>query len=145
MFKTSIGMSFPGTCEKAFNFYKSVFGGEFMGFAKIGDDAYTKEHSPKEEHGKVAFVALQVGDMIIGAADAPESDIKQLTTGNTLSIALMPDSKKEADELFKKLSAGGKVTAEMTDYPWGYIGSLTDKFGVGWGVWYQPPPPPKEK
>lgn len=139
MFKTSIGMRFPGTCEKAFNFYKSVFGGEFIDFIKIGDDPYTRENFPKEEHGKVAYVALQVGDMIIGADDAPDSAMKQLTSGNMLSIGLLPDSKKEADELFKKLAAQGKVITAMTDYPWGYIGSITDNFGISWGIWYKPP------
>jgi PhnB protein len=140
MLKTGIGIRFPGTCEKAFNFYKSVFGGEFIDFIKIGDDPYTRENSPKEEHGKVAYVALQVGNMIIGADDAPDSAIKQLTSGNMLSIGLVPDSKKEADRLFKALSASGNITSAPTEYPWGYLGGLIDKFGISWGVWYRPPP-----
>jgi PhnB protein len=141
MIRTDIGIRFPGTCEKAFNFYQSVFGGEFLAFIRIGDDPYTKANSPKKEHGKVAFVALQLGNVILGGDDAPEDQMKQLVPGNMLGIGVEPDSKKEADRLFKGLSAGGKVTAEMTDYPWGYIGSIQDKFGVAWTVWYKPPPP----
>ena len=139
MLKTGIGLRFPGTCEKAFNFYKSVFGGEFIDFIKIGDDPYTRENSPKEEHGKVAYVALQLGNVIIGGDDAPEADIKQLSSGNMLSIGVIPDSKKEADRIFKGLSAGARAITEMADYPWGYIGSVLDQYGVNWGVWYQPP------
>ena len=143
MLKTGIGLRFPGTCEKAFNFYKSVFGGEFIDFIKIGDDPYTRENSPKEEHGKVAYIALQLGNVIIGGDDAPDADMKQLSSGNMLSIGVMPDSKKEADRIFKGLAAGSKSITEMTDYPWGYIGSVLDKYGINWGVWYQPPPPAK--
>jgi PhnB protein len=139
MFKVNIGSSFPGTCEQAFNFYKSVFGGEFLDFIRIGDDPYTKANSPKEEHGKVAFVALQLGDVIFGGADAPSGAMSQLTPGNMLSISVQPDSRKEADRIFQGLAAEGKVTTEMTDYPWGYIGSIADNYGINWGVWYIPP------
>ncbi len=144
MLRVDIGARFPGTCEEAFNFYKSVFGGEFLDFIRIGDDPFTKANSPEEEHGKVAFVALQLGNVIFGADDAPEAQMKQMTPGNMLSISVEPDSKKEADRIFKGLSAKGKVTAPMTDYPWGYIGSVLDNFGVNWGVWYKPPPPAKK-
>lgn len=141
--KCGIGISFPGTCEKAFNFYKSVFGGEFIGFTKIGEDPYTRENSPKEEHGKVAYVALQVGDMLIGGDDAPDSAITQLTPGSMLSIGLLPDSKGEVDRIFQALSVDGSDIEKPTEYPWGYLGSLTDKFGIRWGVWFIPPPQEK--
>jgi PhnB protein len=144
MIKANIGASFPGTCEKAFNFYKSVFGGEFLDFLRIGDDPYTKANSPIEDHGKVAFVALKIGDVIFGAADAPADAISSLVEGNMLSISVQPDSKAEADRLFKGLAEGAKAVTEMVDYPWGYIGSVTDKFGINWGVWYIPPPPAKQ-
>jgi PhnB protein len=143
MFKVNIGARFPGTCEQAFRFYMSVFGGEFLEFLRIGDDPYTKAHSPKEEHGKMAFVSLQLGNVIFGGDDAPENIAGQLTPGNMLGISVEPDTKKEADRLFKALAAGGKATMEMTDYPWGYIGSVTDKFGINWTVWYMPPRPEK--
>ena len=139
MLTTGIGLRFPGTCEEAFNFYKSVFNVEFINLTKIGDDPYTRENSPKEEHGKVAYVALQVGNVIIGGDDAPEADMKQLTAGNMVSIGVLPDSKDEVDRIFNALAVGGKVTTKPTEYPWGYLGSLTDKFGIGWGVWYVPP------
>ena len=56
-----------------------------------------------------------------------------------MSIGLIPDSKKEADRIFKGLAAGARAITEMADYPWGYIGSVLDQYGVNWGVWYQPP------
>jgi PhnB protein len=143
MITTGIGLRFPGTCEMAFNFYKSVFGGEFLGFVRIGDDPYTRENSPKEDHGKVAYVALQLGNVIIGGDDVPDSDLKQLSSGNMLSIGVLPDSREEADRIFKGLSAESKTITEMVDYPWGYIGGVQDKYGVNWNVWFKPPPSEK--
>jgi PhnB protein len=137
--KINIGLRFPGTCEEAFKFYRSVFLSEYLDFIRIGDDPYTKANSPEEDHGKMAYVALQIGNVIIGGDDAPGSAKMQPVPGNILSVSIEPDSKIEADRLFKGLSLGGKVSMEMTDYPWGYIGSVTDRFGVNWGVWYIPP------
>lgn len=139
MRRVDIGARFPGTCEQAFNFYKSVFGGEFLDLVRIGDDPYTKANSAKEEHGKVAFVALQLGNVIFGADDAPEDSAGQLIPGNMLSIGVEPDTNEEADKLFKGLAAGARVTTAMADYPWGYIGSVTDKFGISWTIWRKPP------
>jgi PhnB protein len=139
MFKVDIGARFPGTCEQAFNFYKSVFGGEFLDFIRIGDDPYTKANSPIEEHGKVAFVALQLGNVIFGGDDALAGTASSLVAGNMLGVSVEPDTKAEADRLFKDLAAGSKASTEMVDYPWGYIGTVTDKYGINWTVWYQPP------
>jgi PhnB protein len=60
--------------------------------------------------------------------------------GNNISINLEPDSREEAERLFKALSAGGKVGMELAEMFWGgYFGSITDKFGVQWMFNYQPP------
>jgi len=48
-----------------------------------------------------------------------------------------PDSKEEADRIFRALSAGGSVEMQIADQPWGdYRGSFKDKFGVLWMVDY---------
>jgi len=53
--------------------------------------------------------------------------------GNALYINLETDTRQETDQLFAKLSAGGKVSTPMQAQFWGaYYGSLTDKFGVNW-------------
>jgi PhnB protein len=63
----------------------------------------------------------------------------KLNQGNTLYISLHPDSREEADRLFKGLSEGGTVEMPMEDQFWGdYFGSFVDKFGIGWMVNYNP-------
>ncbi len=133
MLKTGIELSFPGTWEKAFNFYKSIFGVEFIGFIKIGDDPYTRENSYKEEHGKATCVALQLGNVIIVGDEAPGADIKQVSSGNMMSIGIVPDSKEKANRIFNGLAEGARAIKKMADYPLGYIGSVLDQYVVNWG------------
>ena len=65
------------------------------------------------------------------------------TQGNNFSISVNAGSRDEADRLFNGLSTGGKVTMPMNTTFWGsYFGMLTDKFGIGWMVSFEPP---KEK
>jgi PhnB protein len=143
MVEVSLGLTFPGTCEQAFNFYKSVFGVEFLGIIRLGDDPYTAANTPKAEHGSVAGVAIKLGDIVIGGADTTPSSGQKVTHGNAISIIVEPDNKAEADRYFHALAAGGKIITQITDFPWGYYGSLTDKFGISWVAWYKPPQPPK--
>ena len=69
--------------------------------------------------------------------DAPESMGFKLNKGNNVYISLHPDSRKEADRLFIRLSEAGVIEMAMQDMFWGdYYGSLTDKFGIHWMVNY---------
>jgi len=138
MVKVNIGLTFPGTCEQAFNLYKSVFGGEFIEFIRNGDHAYTAENTPKEHHSKIAYVAMKIGEMLIEGDDTIESPANKVVTGNNLGITIVNETKFEADRIYKALSPGAKTQYPMTDYPWGYLGGVVDKFGVKWTVWYKP-------
>jgi PhnB protein len=70
--------------------------------------------------------------MLMGT-DAPESMGFNLTRGNNVHINLEPDTRGETDQLFRRLSEGGKVETPLQVMFWGdYFGSLTDKFGVQW-------------
>jgi PhnB protein len=67
--------------------------------------------------------------------DAPESMGFSVVQGNAIHINLEPDTREEADRLFKALSNGGKVEMPLQDMFWGaYFGSCTDKYGVKWMV-----------
>ncbi len=143
MLKTYIGLKFPGTCEKAFNFYKSIFKVEFNHFTRMRDDALTDAGTPPIDKDKVAYAEMTLGGLTITGDDARESIGEKVTRGDMAIIIVEPDSKKDVDRLFKALAAGGKVLTEPTEYPWGYLGGLIDKFGIKWGVWHRPPRPPK--
>ena len=85
----------------------------------------------------VALPINDKGDVLMGSDTMPSAG-HVLTEGNNLQISLHPDSREEADRLFKGLSAGGNVEMEMQDTFWGaYFGSFSDKFGVRWMVNFQ--------
>ena len=133
-------LNFAGNTEEAFQFYKSVFGGEFLTLQRFKD---TPEAGriPENEKDKVMHVALPIGTgNLLMATDALESMGQKLTQGNNFYITIDPETKEEAERLFKGLSAGGKVEMPMQDAFWGgYFGMLKDKFGIQWMVNYVAP------
>ena len=137
MARVSTYLNFPRNTEEAFNFYKSVFGGNFNGqIARFSDIPPQDGMPPLAEADKnlVMHIELPVtgGHMIMGT-DAPESFGFNVNFGNNVHINLEPDTRAETKKLFEAMSAGGRVTMELQDMFWGaYYGSCTDKFGVQW-------------
>jgi PhnB protein len=130
-------LNFPRNTEDAFNFYRSVFGGEFVGgisrFREIPPSEKTPP-LPEEDKYLVMHIALPIlnGHVLMGT-DAPESMGFKVTFGNNVYISLHPDTREETRRLFKALSNGGKVEMELQDMFWGdYYGSCSDKYGVQW-------------
>jgi len=130
-------LNFPGTTEEAFNFYKSVFGGEFSMLQRFGD-APGCENVAESDRNKIMHVSLPISDgYVLMATDATESMGFKLNVGNNSYICISPDSKEEATRLFNGLSAGGNIEMPLQDMFWGaYYGSFTDKFGIKWMVNY---------
>lgn len=138
MAKLNPYLNFDGKAEEAFNFYKSVFGGEFRGgIMRMGDQPACGDLSDDEKN-RVMHIALPIsGGNLLMASDIIPSAGHQLTIGNNNYISIFPESKEEADRLFNGLSAGGKVEMPMQDQFWGdYFGSFRDKFGVCWMINY---------
>jgi PhnB protein len=142
MAQTSTYLNFPRNTEEAFNFYKSVFGGDFQDgkIHRFGEIPPMEGAPPMADADKnlVMHIALPIlGGHLLMGTDAPESMGFKVNKGNNVHISLHPDSKKEADELFSKLSAGGEVEMPMADMFWGdYFGSVKDKFGIHWMINY---------
>ncbi len=139
MARVSTYLNFERNTEEAFNFYKSVFGGEFIGGISHFSDIPPQKDAPlmkEEDMGLVMHVALKItGGHILMGTDAPESMGFKLRQGNNVYINLEPDSREEADRLFQALSSGGIVEMKMQDMFWGaYFGSLKDKFGIHWMI-----------
>ena len=130
-------LNFNGNTEEAFNFYRSVFGGEFLALMRFKDTPGCGE-IPESDKERIMHVALPIGNgNVLMATDALESMGQKLTFGNNFYISLAPESKAEAERLFNGLSEGGKIGMPLQDMFWGaYWGSLTDKFGVQWMVNY---------
>lgn len=137
MTTVNVYLTFPGNCEEAFNFYKSVFGGEFSYVGRFGEmPAGEGPPIPEESKNKIMHIGLPIGgDTMIMGSDTGGEWAKDYKVGNNFSISINTDSKANADRLFNGLSAGGKVTMPIADMFWGdYYGMFTDKFGINWMV-----------
>lgn len=138
MASVSTYLNFPGHTEQVFNFYKSVFGGEFFGggFMRFGDVPPSPDMPACSDAEKnlVMHVELRIlGVHSLMGSDAPESMGFKVTTGNNIYINLQPDTRAETDRLFAALSEGGRVDMPMQDMFWGdYFGSCVDKYGINW-------------
>ena len=137
MAKLNPYLNFNGNTEEAFNFYKSVFGGEFITLQRFRDTPESDKIA-EADRDKIMHVALPVGPgNILMATDALESMGQHLKVGNNITLSIDADSEAEADKLFQALSAGGKVVMPLEKAFWGaYFGMLTDQFGIQWMVNY---------
>ena len=140
MTKLNAYINFAGNAEEAFNFYKSVFGGEFTSVVRFKDMPMEGRELPKGDQDKILHIALAIGDDLLMASDAPESMGFQVNFGNNAYLSVHSDSKEEADRIFKALSEGGAIEMTIADQPWGdYYGSFADRYGVRWMVSYTYP------
>jgi PhnB protein len=130
-------LNFNGSTEVAFNFYKSVFGGEFAALIRFKDTPEAGKITENEKD-KIMHITLPIGvGNTLMASDVLESMGHTLTSGNNFYLSISADSEADADKIFKGLSAGGKVTMPLEKTFWGsYFGMLTDKFGIRWMVSY---------
>lgn len=137
MSKVSTYLNFPNKTEEAFNFYKSVFGGDFScEIARFGDIPPQEGMPPVAEADKNLIMHIELpilGGHVIMGTDAPASMGFSLSQGNNVYINLEPDTREETKNLFDALSQGGTVEMELQDMFWGaYYGSCSDKFGIKW-------------
>ena len=128
-------LHFNGNCREAFEFYRSVFGGEFAAISIFGDAPVDIPDLTDADKGKVMHVSLPIhGEELMGS-DVPESF--GLRQGNNFAVHIFPETPAEADALFAALSEGGSVRMPMSDAFWGgYFGACTDRFGVSWYIHY---------
>ena len=136
MASVSIYFNFDGDAEEAFNHYKKVFGTEFVNPPMRFGDMPPQEGAPQlseTDKNKIMHMALPIlsGILIMGT-DVLESMGHKLVEGNNFTISLNPDTKEEADKLYKDLSEGGADGVAPHDEFWGYWGTCKDRFGIRW-------------
>ncbi len=128
-------LNYNGNAEEAFNFYKSVFGGEFVKIIRFKDISNEDFAVSEKEANKIMHIALPIGNNILMANDVPEIMGKTNERENRSKISITAESREEADKLFNGLSAGGEIEMPISDTPWGsYFGMFRDKFGIEWMV-----------
>jgi PhnB protein len=123
-------LNFNGNTEEAFNFYKSIFGGEFRMVMRMKD--VQGMPVPKGQEEKIMHIALPLdnGTMLMASDNCNDETFK---AGNNFYISIYADSVEEGEKLYNALAAGGKANHSFKKEFWGdWHGNLTDKFGINW-------------
>jgi PhnB protein len=135
-------LTFEGHCEKAFNFYRSVFGGEFSYVGRF-KEMPSDQPLAAEDQEKIMHMSLPIGSTVLMGSDTAGEWGGGTIVGNNISLSINTESKEEADRLYDGLSKGGKATMPMDKTFWGsYFGMLTDQFGINWMVSFDETPQP---
>ncbi len=142
MATVNVYLNFDGQCEVAFNFYKSVFSGEFTYIGRFGEMPATESPIPDAIKSQIMHIALPISkETVLMGSDSPESlGAPKLIAGNNFSIMVSASSPEETERIYKALSAGGKVIMPLGKTFWAELyGMWTDKFGINWMVDYTAP------
>ena len=128
-------INFNGNAETAFEFYRSVFGGEFSKIIRFKDLSNSEFQVAENELNKIMQIALPIGKNTLIANDVPEILGRVDENENRSKISVSAENREEADRLFRGLSAGGSIEMPMGDSPWGsYFGMFRDQFGIEWMI-----------
>jgi PhnB protein len=130
---------FNGGAEEAFNFYKSIFGGEFAAVMRYKDVSRAEGcegmQVAENDLEKIMHIALPVGNGDVLMANDVLESMGQVSEVNNFSLSVSAGSREEADRLFGALAEGGKVELPLADAFWGaYFGMAHDKFGIRWMI-----------
>ena len=129
-------LTFDGNCREAFEFYRSVFGGEFHVLTTFADGPGDMAASEADKD-RVMHVSLGIGSTVLMGSDTSEA--APVARGGDFSLSVTMDDADECDDLLARLSAGGTVTMPMQQQFWGaYFGMCTDRFGINWMVLSEP-------
>lgn len=134
----NIYLTFDGNARAAFDFYKSVFGGDYE--AHSFADAPPEMKVAEEYRDRLMHASLPVGDSVLMASDHAPGCGPALQAGNNFAISIAGRSREHCDDVFARLSAGGEVKMPLQETFWGaYFGMWTDKFGINWMINYELP------
>lgn len=142
MATVNVYLTFNGNCKEAFDFYKSVFGGEYPYVGTFGEMPPAEGKTmPEADKDKIMHISLPISkETILMGSDTGGEWAAHFNQGNNVSLSINTESRAEAEKMFNGLSAGGQVTMPLADTFWGaYFGMWTDKFGINWMVNYDDP------
>ncbi len=129
-------INFNGNAEEAFNFYKSVFGGEFKKIVRLKDLASAEFPVSEEDGEKIMQIILPIsGTNVLIGNDVPAFMGTVNENENRSKIHVHIDTREEAQSIFGQLSLSGTVEAPLGDSPWGtYFAMFRDRYGIEWVI-----------
>lgn len=131
-------VAYNGNCEEAFNFYKSIFGGEFDTVMRNNQvPADVPGPAGEDEGNKILHISLPINEHCrLMGCDMPKA-FGEADRPNSFNISISTDSEADTDRIFNGLADGGKINMPLDKTFWGsYFGMCVDKYGVQWMISY---------
>jgi len=101
-------LNFNGNTEEAFNFYKSVFGGQFTTLVRFKDTP-EKDKLPAGDQNKIMHVSLPIGkENTLMGTDTLESQGHKLSSGNNIHLSVSAQNPEEGTRLFNALAKAAR-------------------------------------
>ena len=102
MATVNVDLVFNGNCKEAFDFYKSVFGGEYSYLGKYKEMPVKDDQSFSAEDGeKIMHISLPISkETSLMGNDYIEAFGNKTVFGNNFSLSIKTESMEEADKLF---------------------------------------------
>ena len=141
MARVNTYLNFMGKTEEAFNFYKKVFGTDFISVTRM-KDMPRPEGAPAlspEDADLIMNIQLPITNgHVLMATDMIESMGHKLKVGNNVTISLDLDSQEEAERIYSQLLINSpENSGPLAQMPWGALwGSCEDQFGTRWMISY---------
>ncbi len=129
----SVYLTFNGQCRKAFEFYRTVFGGEFLSIVTYDEMPSDVDLEVTDEDKlRIMHCSLPIKDDMIMGSDTVSAG-PQVETGSNFSVYLDLDTVQEVDDKLALLTEGGRVTLPAHQTFWGsYFAMCQDSFGISW-------------
>lgn len=125
-------LNFDGNCAEAMRFYAQLFGATLESMMTFGESPMA-DKVPAEAHSLIMHAALEIGDNLIMASDAPGGRYQQ---PQGISVSVLVDEPADAERIFHALAEGGQVKMpfEKTFWAAGGFGMVVDRFGTPWMI-----------
>lgn len=119
---------FPGNCEEALSYYKTIFSAKITSLQRFGDASMPVEEGYKN---KIMHATLEFDNVKIMFSDG--APFKEITKGDNVHLNLNFKDEPHMRTTWAKLAEEGSVHMDLQDTFWGSIfGQLEDKFGIRW-------------
>jgi PhnB protein len=124
--KLDLYLNYHGTCEDAFRFYETHFGGKIVMMMRHKENP--NPQLPPDFGEKILHAHLELGGAALMGADIPHAEpIRSAYASLTL------DSVAEFDRVYALLTDGGQIFMKMQETFFSpRFAMLRDRFGTSW-------------
>ena len=133
---------FKDNCEEAFNFYKTVFGGNILFMGRYKDVPQgNRQLFPLSPDEKIMHATLQINaETVLMGCDSMETyERSRGAFINNFYLYISTGDQADAYRIFNELSIEGNITMPIAQTFWStHYGMVVDKFGIHWKITFNP-------